>query len=192
MKWIEHGRRAIYQSEWVSLWLDDVEMPDGRRYEHHVVRVPKDGVCVAVLNDSQQVLMLWRHRFIIDKWGWELPSGWTDTGETPEQTARREVEEETGWRPGELTYLGSCNADNGLVALKSHLFVTRDAEHHGPPGDITEAERVEWVPLVEVPDLIRAGQIQDAPVIVTLLLTLQEQATGTTSPEDESNGSAPR
>jgi len=175
VKWIEHGRRPIYESDWVSLWLDDVEMPDGRRYEHHVVRVPKEGVNVAVLNDAGDVLMLWRHRFIVDRWGWELPSGWVDADETPEQTARREVEEETGWRPGALTYLGSCNADNGLVALRSDLFMTREASHHGPPKDITEAERVEWVPLADVPALVRQGKIQDAPVIITVLLALHEQ-----------------
>ena len=172
MKWIEHGRRPVYESEWVGLWLDDVEMPDGRRYEHHVVRVPKEGVNVAIVNEAREVLMLWRHRFIIDQWGWELPSGWVDAGETPEHAARREVEEETGWQPGELTYLGSCNADNGLVALRSHLFMTNEATQHGPPKDTTEAERVDWVPLADVPGLIHQGKIQDAPVIITLLLTL--------------------
>jgi 8-oxo-dGTP pyrophosphatase MutT (NUDIX family) len=177
VKWIEHGRRPIYESDWVSLWLDEVEMPGGRRYEHHVVRVPKEGVNVAVLNDAGEVLMLWRHRFIIGQWGWELPSGWVDAGETPEQTARREVEEETGWRPATLTYLGSCNADNGLVALRSHLFMAREASHRGPPKDTTEAERIEWVPLADVPALIHQSMIQDAPVIVTLLLTLHGYST---------------
>lgn len=178
MKWTEHGRRPIYESEWVSLWLDDVELPDGRRFEHHVVRVPKDAAAVAVLNDRHEVLMLWRHRFIIDQWGWELPSGWVDSGEAPEHAARREVEEETGWHPGELVYLGSCNADNGLVALRSHLYLARGATRHGPRRDITEAERVEWVPLADVPTLIRQGTIQDAPVIIALLLALDEEATG--------------
>jgi 8-oxo-dGTP pyrophosphatase MutT (NUDIX family) len=172
VKWIEHGRRPIYQSDWVSLWLDDVETPDGERFEHHVVRVPKEATSVAVVNHEDSVLMLWRHRFIIDQWGWELPSGWVNAGEAPEQAARREVEEETGWQVHNLTHLGSCNADNGLVALRSHLYLTRSATYAGPPQDTTEADRVEWVPMADVPKLIKNGHIQDAPVMVTLLLAL--------------------
>ena len=46
--------------------------------------------------------MLWRHRFITDSWGWEIPAGGVDAGETPEDAAAREVLEETGrieWLP---------------------------------------------------------------------------------------------
>lgn len=128
-----------------------------------------------MVNSSDEVLMLWRHRFIIDRWGWELPSGWIEDGETPEEAARREVEEETGWRPGELVGLGTCNADNGMIALPSHLFVTRDATYHGPAVDTNEGAQVQWVPLADAPNLIRSGQIQDGPVMVALLLTFIEQ-----------------
>jgi len=46
------------------------------------------------------VLLLWRHRFITVTWGWEIPVGRAEPGGSPAQAAAREVEEETGWRPG--------------------------------------------------------------------------------------------
>src|SRR5688500_14273748 len=101
LRWTVFGERAIYDNPWVRLVLVDVEPPHGERFEHHVVRLQRV-VLVVVLDDHDRVLMMWRHRFATDEWGWELPGGIVDPGEDPAATARREVEEETGWRPGPL------------------------------------------------------------------------------------------
>lgn len=52
-----------------------------------------------VLNDSREVLLVFRHRWLIDQWVWELPGGYVDHAENVAATAAREVEAETGWRP---------------------------------------------------------------------------------------------
>lgn len=82
MQWKTHGERPIYENSWVSLWLTDVETPDGNRWEHHVVRLRHLAVA-AVVNEQREVLMMWRHRFITDSWAWELPMGLVEEGETP-------------------------------------------------------------------------------------------------------------
>jgi len=59
MRWTVHGRRALYESDWVNLWLEDVELPDGQRLEHHVLRMPRRSVTVVVLDeDGERVLLL--------------------------------------------------------------------------------------------------------------------------------------
>jgi 8-oxo-dGTP pyrophosphatase MutT (NUDIX family) len=101
MKWTVHGRRTLYESDRVNVTLEDVELPGGRRLEHHVLRMPRESVAVVVFDqEATRVLLLWRHRFISDAWGWEISAGWLDPGEQPEEAALREVEEETGWTPG--------------------------------------------------------------------------------------------
>jgi hypothetical protein len=75
VRWETHGRRPVYRSEWVEVWLDDVETDPGRRFDHHVLRFPRESVSAVALQ-GDNVLMIWRHRFITDSWGWEVPAGW--------------------------------------------------------------------------------------------------------------------
>ncbi len=96
VRWTVHGRRPIYDSPWVSLDLVDVEPVGGQRYEHHVVVVPYEAVCVIVQDPERGILLLYRHRFITDTAGFEVPAGGIDPGESVADAARREVLEETG------------------------------------------------------------------------------------------------
>ncbi len=102
VRWRVHGSRRIYASEWLNVDLDDVEIPGGERFEHHVIRFPRASVGAVVIDDADRVLLLWRHRFTTDAWGWEIPAGWSEIGEDPTEAVRREVTEETGYRPGRV------------------------------------------------------------------------------------------
>jgi 8-oxo-dGTP pyrophosphatase MutT (NUDIX family) len=93
--------------------LVDIQAPDGRRFEHYVVRLQR--VAVGLVVDSGRVLMMRRHRFAAGEWGWELPGGIVDHGEDASLTAGREVEEETGWRPAPMTHLLTFQPMPGMV-----------------------------------------------------------------------------
>src|SRR5437879_8842989 len=114
MQWTVHGERPVYESEWINVVLVDVEVPGHQRFEHHVVRMPSPAAGVVVHDEQRGLLLLWRHRFITDSWGWEIPAGRVDPGETPAEAAAREVLEETGWRAGPLRPLVSYQPSNGL------------------------------------------------------------------------------
>lgn len=176
MRWLVHGRRNIYESAWVSLDLVDVELPDGRRFEQHVVRMARPVAGAVVLDDRDRVLLMWRHRHVTDTWGWEIPTGRVDDGESPEQAAAREVEEETGWRPDPLRLIVASQPSNGSVAVEHFLYRADGARHTGPPTDITEAERIEWLPLTEIRSRIAEGEIVNGPTLIGLLHTLSDPA----------------
>ncbi|CRK61393.1 hypothetical protein [Alloactinosynnema sp. L-07] len=165
-QWTVHGTRRVFASEWVTIDLDDVEIPGGPRFEHHVIRFPRASVG-AVVVDGDRVLLLWRHRFTTDRWGWEIPAGWADDGEDPAAAARREVLEETGYRVETITPLVVYSPMTGIsdqlyrtfLATKVHL----EADH-----DDAEASRVEWVPVADLPALIAGGQVTDGPSLTAL------------------------
>ena len=130
------GSESVYESEWVCLTLADVEIPDGERFEHHVVRMPNHAAGTVVHDSERGVLLLWRHRFITDTWGWEIPAGRIDPGETPEHAAARETLEETGWRPGPLRPLVRFQPTNGISDQVFNIFLADGATHVGDPVDV--------------------------------------------------------
>ena len=171
MRWTVHGEEVLYASEWVGLTLVDVEIPgpQGRRFDHHVVRIPAPASGVVVHDPDRGVLLLWRHRFITDTWGWEVPAGKVDPGETAEEAAGREVLEETGWRPGPLRHLVSYAPANGVADHRYEVFWAHGATYVGEPADLTEADRIEWVPVERVRTEIASGRVDNGLSLTALL-----------------------
>jgi 8-oxo-dGTP pyrophosphatase MutT (NUDIX family) len=168
VRWTVHGEETLYDSSWVQLRLADVELPNGHRFGHHLVRMPAPAAGVVVYDATRGLLLLWRHRFITDSWGWEIPAGRVEPGEQIEVGAAREVLEETGWRPGPLRLLARYHPSNGLSDQTFHLFLAEGATSEGPPVDWFEAERVEWVPLSELRTAILAGKVTDGLSLTAL------------------------
>ncbi|MFJ1809068.1 MULTISPECIES: NUDIX hydrolase [unclassified Streptomyces] len=175
MQWKTHGERQIYTNPWVNLCLVDVQQPDGRRWEYHVVRLRHLAVA-AVVNDRQEVLMMWRHRFITDSWAWELPMGLVEEGETPEEAAVREVLEETGWRPGPIKPLIYAEPANGITDSQHHVYRADGATYEGPPTEKNESDRIEWIPLSEIRGMIDRREIVSSGSLVGLLYVLMDEA----------------
>lgn len=176
MKWTVHGERMIYESDWVSLALTDIEIPGGERFDHHVIRMPAEAAGVVVDDPERGVLLLWRHRFTTDSWGWEIPAGRIDDGESAIDAGARETLEETGWRPGPLRPIGSYFPHNGSSDARFNLFRADSATYVGEPSDPSESERIEWVPWPTIRSEIAAGRIGDGLSLTALLWVAFDRA----------------
>lgn len=172
MRWTVHGERTVYSSPWVDVALLDIELPSGKRFEHHAVRLPRAAAGVVVHDPAKGLLLLWRHRFITDSWGWEIPAGGIDDGETAAAAGAREALEETGWEPGPLTPLCRYHPSNGLSDQTFHLFLADGATEVGPPSDPHESERVEWVPLRKLRGMLERGDVADGLSLTALTYVL--------------------
>ncbi|MEZ0093201.1 NUDIX hydrolase [Streptacidiphilus sp. EB129] len=168
MRWVSHGRRLVYGSDYVNVWLDDVDIPGVGRVEHHVLTMPRASTTSVVTDDLGRFLLMWRHRFITDTWGWEVPAGWADPGEDPADAIRREVEEETGWRPGSVVPMVEYDALAGISTMHFRSFHVTGCEYVGKPEDSSESSRIEWIPEAEVVKLITHGEVPDGPSLTAL------------------------
>jgi 8-oxo-dGTP pyrophosphatase MutT (NUDIX family) len=168
-RWAIHGERVVDSSRRLALSIADIELPDGTRFEQYVLRVPRS-VMVVIVDADDRVLLIWRHRFIIDRWVWEIPGGYIEPGEDPEDAAIREVVEETGWRPSTVEHVVTLQPMVGSADAENIVYVARgEVKDTGLGGDINEAELVSWIPLAEIPALIRDGKIVGAGSVVGLL-----------------------
>lgn len=101
-----------------------------------------------------------------------------DADESTATAAAREVLEETGWRPRPLTEQMRYHPSNGLSDQTFTTFLVDGAQHVGDPSDPSEYERVEWVPLRSLRELVRAGKVTDGLSLTALSLWLAVGDTG--------------
>ena len=176
MGWKNLGEKPLVETPWFQLKLAEVELPGGRRLDHYLLRLPPL-VLTAVLDDDDRVLLLWRHRFIPDSWGWELPSGIAEPGEDLAAAAARQALQESGWEPVQPRPLMRLEPSGGLTDAVHHVYWTDQVIHRGDPPAAFEAERIEWIPLGHVPALIADGQIRAASTAAALLVLGQGRPT---------------
>lgn len=128
------SRRLACENRLFDVFFDTIETPGGEVIEDFLIVRPKVsapggivGVCVLPEVEGKIGLMRgYRHQ--LDEGVWQAPAGFIDPGESAEQTALRELTEETmlSCAPGGLVSLGSYLPDAGLVEGRIALFVARD------------------------------------------------------------------
>ncbi|MCR3721520.1 ADP-ribose pyrophosphatase YjhB, NUDIX family [Prauserella flava] len=171
-QWTIHGERLVDDTRKLKLSIASVELPDGVTFEQYVLRLPTASMMVVLDDAREHVLMMWRHRWILDRWVWELPGGYVDPNEDPAVTVAREVEEETGWRPRDVRKLLSTQPMVGSADADNRLYVSLGAEYVGDPTDINEAEEIAWLPLSSVREKMDRGEIVGASSQVGLMHVL--------------------
>jgi 8-oxo-dGTP pyrophosphatase MutT (NUDIX family) len=176
--WPVTGSDDVYRPEWVmALRLDQVHAPadedDEATFSRLVLEHP-GAVIVLALDDRGRAYCLWQYRHPAQRRFVELPAGLLDAeGESPEDTARRELREEAGLEADEWTLLGSTWSSPGISSEVMHLFLARgvrevdaDFERTHEEADMTAA----WVPVAELRAAVLAGDVGDGPLVQTILL----------------------
>jgi len=164
-KWVIHGERLVDDTPHVRVSLADVELPNQVRFTQYVFRMRRCAMTVVLDDPGERVLLMLRHRFIVDRWVWELPGGYVDVGEDPAAAAAREVEEETGWRPLRMEHVLSCQPMIGNADYAQELYLARGAVQAGVPH-LDETAEVRWVPLDEAQAMIASGNILGAVTVI--------------------------
>ena len=170
-RWKVHGQRSLHESDTVRLELADVELTDGARVDHYVIRIPFEVVSLVVSDTEGNVLLVWRHRFITQRWSWDVPAGKVAHGEAPADAAVRASVDETGWRPGPARLLGEYHPSPGISDQRFGIYVASGGERVTQPNP-NEAERVEWIPLEKVRALMESGEVHDGLTLTAILWAL--------------------
>ena len=166
-------RNVIYESDWVSLYLDKVKMPSGYVIEsYHQLHYPHHSVAVVIVNEKNEIMMIQSKRYTTKRLEWEIPAGRVEENESPEVAARRECMEEAGCKLKDLTYLCCQNPSNGMSDLTIHVFGARvDAENMH--FDENEVQQKCWMPKEQVLAMLKTNQTQCGVSMLGLLYAMQ-------------------
>ena len=166
------SRKTLYCGKIVDLYLDGIRLPDGREVVREVVGHSGGVVILAIVEGD--VLMVRQYRHPAGKMLLELPAGKLEKGEDPAVCAARELEEETGYRPGSVRKLGRFYATPGYC---SEIFCLYAAENLIPTAQKLDADELLEVERVPFHDAVTAcfdGRIIDAKTALTLLMFKSE------------------
>lgn len=147
----------------------------GATIARECIRHPGSVIIAPVLVDAGKttVVMIRCWRLATERWMLELPAGTMVRGEDPAACAARELEEETGYRPGRLDPLCAFHTAPGLTDEYMHAFVARDLAASAPR--LEEDERIEVVPvcLGDIGGLLESGRVTDAKTLLVLHILLR-------------------
>ncbi len=167
------GRNMIYESDWITLYSDQVKMPDGKIISsYHKIHCPQEAISVVIFNEKNEIMMIQSKRYITSRLEWEIPAGRIDTNETPEDAAKRECMEEAGCSLKDLTYLCCYNPSNGMSDLKVHLFAAK-VDTEITDIDKNEVHAKQWVPKENILEILKENRTQCGVSILGLLYAIQ-------------------
>lgn len=172
-QWKLIKRRYIYKAKTldeVSFVQDKVELPNGKQFDYSYVDCPYEVVYVVGVDKDHRISLIKQYRYIVNKDLLEIPAGSPDPGETLEEGAIREFEEETGFRPARIVKLGSFYPSVGLTNQIGHMFIALDLTKSIQRLEETEFIQVQWVKIEEALQLVKQGKIMGAGAAYGLFL----------------------
>jgi len=169
MDFVVKETQKVYHGKRITVYRDFVEQPDGSEVTREVV-VFNNAAAIVPVTSEGEVILIRQLRYPVKGYLWELPAGVLDEGESPEDCARRELEEETGYRPGRLSFLGRIHTSPGVCSEVIHLYLAEGLEKGEADLDHGEIIEPKIVKFEEALAMISSGEITDAKSICGLLL----------------------
>lgn len=152
----------------LKVFKDDIVFPSGKSGVHWVVDYARNGVGVLPLIEEGKFILGLHHRYTTQKWGWEIVAGSVEPGEEIQQTAHREIKEETGYTAGSLEFLFTYNPAPGLGNETFHTYIARDLKKIETPLDTDEVAEIKIATWEDCQKMIQNGEMQDG-FSITLL-----------------------
>lgn len=160
--------KQIFDGKVVKLFVDTVELPDGKEAIREIVRHP-GAVCVIPVTPEGEVIMVKQYRYAFEQIMLEIPAGKLEPGEDPLYAVKRELEEESGVVAGKIEYLGEIFTTVAIFDEKIHLYLATELEFKNAHPDEDEFLEVDKIPLDTLVKMVMNGEIKDAKTQIAIL-----------------------
>jgi ADP-ribose pyrophosphatase len=159
----------LFDHPWARVIVDTLDFQAGPR-PYFYLESPVSAVATVGLTATGEILLTHQYRHPIGRIIYDLPAGRLEPGEDPLAGARREFEEETGFFPGHIEWLGSYNQFPGSLRVRTDLFFARDLRPTEQRLDEGEELDLVCLPVADVIDMVVHGEIIDGSLQLGVLL----------------------
>jgi len=158
--WRKLSEKIVLQNPWWTYRRDEVTLPDGAGGEYHYVHTPGSAMVIPRLDDGR-LLMVKQYRYLAARESIEFPCGSVKPPASSEETARVELQEETGYKASSLTFAGEFNPYNGVTDEMCRVYFAEGLSFVGARPDETEEFELIKVTPGQIDDEIRNGTLWD-------------------------------
>lgn len=160
--------KKVYDGKVIVVEYDDIETSDGHKSFREVIRHP-GGVVIVAEKNKNTILLVKQYRYPLKSTSLELPAGKLEYNENPDEAAKRELKEETGYVAKTWKSLGFINTTPGICDEKLYLYFAKDLTYTKPNPDEGEIIQALEYNINDVFKMIQNGEINDAKTLCALL-----------------------
>ena len=161
----------LIRNQYIRVTKECITLPDGKPLGEYFMVERKSFVAIVPLVDEGIVLVR-QYRPAAGKYIWNLPMGFMEAGETPEETAARELKEETGFA-ARFKKIGELMPAASFMRQTCHIFIARDCIKESEQSD-DEIDAQAIFSMDEVLKDIREGRIVDMTSVAAILLAREK------------------
>ena len=162
----------LKHDDWIKVYTDKIELPDGNQMDYNYV-VKEDAVAILALTDDKKVVMVEQFRVPSRRILLELPAGFIEPGELPEEAALRELKEESGYEASGIIPLGSFIPTTGMLRFNMYCFFASGLTKGEDNQDKTEFLDLKLVSLEELHEMVLDGD-KDAATMICYFLAKEQ------------------
>lgn len=152
----------------VTVTVDKIAMPDGSSALRESVIRRKDAAAVLAVDSDDSLIFVRQYRHAFGEMLLEIPAGVLNDDEDAAFGVAREMEEETGKKPGKLEFLCEMYPTVGYCSEKIQIYIATELTDGVQNLDADEFIEIEKYTLEEALDMIYKGEIKDGKTIAAL------------------------
>lgn len=162
--------KDIFKGRVIHVTLDEIELPNGHKSTREVVNHP-GGVCIAALNDKDELYFVRQYRYPYHEVVLELPAGKLEKGSTPLENGIRELKEEVGAIGKDYKFLGELYPSTGYCSEIIYLYFCRIDSMGNCCPDEDEFLNVEAIHIDKAVQMVLNNEIKDSKTQTAVLKT---------------------
>ena len=160
--WKVLSEKPVYDNPWIAVTEFDVINPNGGKGIYGKIHFKHVAVGIIPLDEDLDTYLVGQYRFPLGAFSWEIPEGGGSEVETALDSAKRELQEETGLKASEWTRILTLHLSNSVSDELAIIYLARKLEQHGPMPEETEKLIVKKCPVEEAYQMVEAGKITDS------------------------------